>query len=97
MLLGCKCLDEDSEFSHKECGVSRIKRDQQDVGNLIEQFERFQIFEMSDFCVGELVRLTNGDVAPTDIRCDLISALENGKRSHKVHRRDVNSKACGFP
>ena len=78
-LLGWKRLDEDGEFSHKECGVSRMKRDQQDVCNLIEQFERFQIFEMSDFCFGELVHLTNGDVAPTDIRCDLISALEKGK------------------
>jgi len=56
-----------------------MKRDQQDVGNLIEQFERFQIFEMTDFSSGELVHLTNGDVAPADIRCDLISALEKGK------------------
>ena len=79
MLLGCKRLDEDSEFSHKECGVSRMKRDQQDVGNLTEHFERFQIFEMTDFFSGELVHLTNGDVAPADIRCDLISALEKGK------------------
>jgi len=79
MLLGCKHLDEDSEFSHKECGVSRMKRDQQDVGNLIEQFERFQIFEMTDLSSGELVHLTIGDVAPADIRCDLISALEKGK------------------
>jgi len=74
MLLGCKRLDEDSEFSHKECGVSRVKRDQQDVGNLTEQ-----IFEMSDFCFGESVNLTNGDVAPADIRCDLISAVEKEK------------------
>ena len=41
-----------------------MKRDQQDVGNLIEQFERFQIFEMTDFSSGELVHLTTGDVAP---------------------------------
>jgi len=81
MLLGCKRLDEDSKFSHEKCGVSRsrMKRDQHDVGNLIEQFERFQIFEMSDFCFGELVHLTNGDVAPADIRCDPISAIEKGK------------------
>ena len=34
---------------------------------------------MTDFSSGELVRLTTGDVAPADIRCDLISALEKGK------------------
>ena len=28
MLLGCKRLNEDSKFSHKECGVSRMKGEQ---------------------------------------------------------------------
>jgi len=53
-----------------------MKRDQQDVGNLVEQFKRFQIFEITDFSSGELLHLTTGDVAPANIRCDLISVIE---------------------
>ena len=73
-----------------------MKRDQQDVGNLIEQFERFQILEMSDFCFSELVRLTNGNVAFADIRCDLISALERGKGLTKFTDETLIQKRVAF-
>lgn len=34
----------DDESCHKECGPSRIKRDQMDAQTTVEQLERFHVF-----------------------------------------------------
>ncbi len=56
--------DED-DFTHKDCGYTRIKRDYEDRIKIKIQFQRFRRDG------NELVTLTTGDIAPDDIKDDL--------------------------
>lgn len=77
-MLGMLYDDADDEWSHKECGPSRLKRDKEDICKLREQFERFGLFEQP--ATGDLVSLTTGDVATEDITKDMVMAHEKGKQ-----------------
>ena len=63
--------------SHKECGPSRITRDQGDVLKLVEQFERFGVFDQTG---NKLICITTGDVASDDIEDSLLQASQIGSK-----------------
>lgn len=78
-----KCLfglihkDEDDEVTHKDCLPSRMKRDHQDVLQLVDQFQKIHVFQQEN--PYDLVTLTTGDVVSEHILDDLTSAAENVK------------------
>ena len=49
-MVGLPTDDTDDEWSHKECDLSRIKRDQMDVQKIAEQLENFQVSPGAEGC-----------------------------------------------
>jgi len=70
--------DDDDEDTHKDCLPSRLKRDHNDVIQLVDQFQRYHVFQQENMY--DLVSLTTGDVASEDILNDLTHAAESGKQ-----------------
>ena len=62
--------------SHGDLGSHRIKRDQNDVTRLHDQIKQYNPFGRD--CEG-LVCISTSDVAPDDIKEDLLSASTHGK------------------
>lgn len=69
---------EDNEDTHKDCLPSRLRRDNVDVIQLVDQFQRYNVFGEEN--MHDLVSLTTGDVASDDIIKDLTNAAESGKQ-----------------
>ncbi|KAL2081649.1 hypothetical protein ACEWY4_023502 [Coilia grayii] len=69
---------EDDEDTHKDCLPSRLRRDNVDVIQLVDQFQRYNVF--GEETMHELVSLTTGDVASEEILKDLTNAAESGKQ-----------------
>lgn len=61
---------EDDEDTHKDCFPSRLKRDNDDVIKLVDQFQRYHVFQQEN--MHELMSLTTADVASEDILKDLM-------------------------
>lgn len=61
----------------KDCLPTRLRRDNVDVIQLVDQFQRYVVFGEEN--IHELVSLTTGDVASEDILKDLTNAAESGK------------------
>ncbi|ROL53159.1 hypothetical protein DPX16_23245 [Anabarilius grahami] len=76
-LFGLTHDGEDDEDNHKDCLPSRLRRDNDDVIQLVDQFQRYHVFQLENMY--ELVSLTTGDVASEDILNDLTHAAESGK------------------
>lgn len=68
----------DDEDTHKDCLPSRLRRDNDDATQLVDQFQRYHVFQLDN--MHELVSLTTGDVASEDIMKDLMNAAESGKK-----------------
>ncbi|ROL03949.1 UDP-N-acetylglucosamine/UDP-glucose/GDP-mannose transporter [Anabarilius grahami] len=77
-LFGLTHDGEDDEDNHKDCLPSRLRRDNDDVIQLVDQFQRYYVFQLENMY--ELVSLTTGDVASEDILNDLTHAAESGKQ-----------------
>ena len=77
-LFGLTHDGEDDEDNHKDCLPSRIRRDNDDVIQLVDQFQRYHVFQLENMY--ELVSLTTGDVASEDILNDVTHAAETGKQ-----------------
>ncbi|KAJ3597309.1 hypothetical protein NHX12_000837 [Muraenolepis orangiensis] len=77
-LFGLTHDDDDDEETHKDCLQSRIKRDNHDVIQLVDQFQRY-VFQQEHMY--DLVSLTTGDVASEEILNDLTHAAESGKKT----------------
>lgn len=60
-LFGLTHGGEDDEDNHKDCLPSRLRRDNDDVIQLVDQFQRYHVFQLEN--TYELVSLTTGDVA----------------------------------
>ena len=71
-------LDDEGDLSvsHNESSPSRIKRDEQDVIKIQQQFIRFKVFDGQQ---EELVSLATKDVASEDVRLALFTAEDRGK------------------
>lgn len=69
---------EDDEDTHKDCLPSRLRRDNVDIIQLVDQFQRYNVFGEEN--IYELVSLTTGDVASEGILKDLTNAAESGKQ-----------------
>ncbi|KAJ4924579.1 hypothetical protein JOQ06_003533 [Pogonophryne albipinna] len=78
-LFGLTHDDDDDEETHKDCLQSRIKRDNHDVIQLVDQFQRYNVFQQEHMY--DLVSLTTGDVASEEILNDLTHAAESGKKT----------------
>ncbi|KAF3854292.1 hypothetical protein F7725_022347 [Dissostichus mawsoni] len=78
-LFGLTHDDDDDEETHKDCLQSRIKRDNHDVIQLVDQFQRYNVFQQEHMY--DLVSLTTGDVASEEILNDLTHAAESGKKN----------------
>ena len=68
--------DENEEPPYKECLPSRIKRDHDEVQQLVYRFQRFHAFQQEQ--IYDLMTLTTGDITPIDICEDLMHACQNG-------------------
>ena len=68
---------EDDEDTHKDCLPSRLRRDNDDVTQLVDQFQRYHVFQLDN--MHKLVSLTTGDVASEDILKDIRNAAQSGK------------------
>ncbi|KAJ4925401.1 hypothetical protein JOQ06_018133, partial [Pogonophryne albipinna] len=78
-LFGLTHDDDDDEEMHKDCLQSRIKRNNHDVIQLVDQFQRYNVFQQEHMY--DLVSLTTGDVASEEILNDLTHAAESGKKT----------------
>lgn len=67
----------DDEATYKDCLPSRLRRDNNDVIQLVDQFQRYNVFGEEN--MHELVSLTTDDVGPEDIAKGLPNAPESGK------------------
>ena len=74
LMFGMENEGDDDDWSHKDIGPSRIKRDNDDVDTLVHQLEKFQPFQATK----HLLCVTTGDVIPDDIQQDLLSADQRG-------------------
>ncbi len=70
--------DGEDEDNHKDCLPSRLRRDNDDVIQLVDQFQRYHVFQLESMY--DSVSLTTGDVASEDILNDLTHAEESGKQ-----------------
>ncbi|KAJ4933246.1 hypothetical protein JOQ06_030079 [Pogonophryne albipinna] len=78
-LFGLTHDDDDDEETHKDCLQSRIKRDNHDFIQLVDQFQRYNVFQQEHMY--DFVSLTTGDVASEEILNDLTHAAESGKKT----------------
>lgn len=86
--------DEYSPSHHKEAGPSRIQRDRDDVQKLVEQLNRFGIFQHQN---DHVVNLATRDIASQQITEALLTAHEQGreKMDDFVDQRLIK-KVVGF-
>lgn len=76
-MLGMHTADEDfSPTNAKEAGPSRIKRDKQDVQKIVDQLNRFAIFQHQNPCI---VSLATRDIASQQITESLLTAHDHGR------------------
>jgi len=61
--------------SHRDLGKARMRRDEENVLNLVSHFTRYDVFRLTE----NLVVVTTGDVASEEIKQDLLAAEEIGK------------------
>lgn len=71
-------VDDEDDLSHKDTGLSRMRRDVDDVRKLVAKFSEFRVF---DFEQADMISISTRDVVPDDIKHDLESAQANGKKS----------------
>ena len=63
--------DTNDDFSHRDSGPAGIQRDETDVRCLVREFRHFGVFSNR---TEKTVCLSTGDVAPDDVRDELLSA-----------------------
>ena len=63
--------NENDDYIHNECGVSRKKRDETDEGRIIEVLQRLNMFGISS---AALQNVTTKDLASSDIESSLLDA-----------------------
>lgn len=63
------------EDDHKDLGKARMRRDEEDVLQLVSQFTKYEVFRHTN----ELVVVTTGDVANDNIKEDLLQAGQTGQ------------------
>ena len=84
--------DDYSPQALKEVGPSRIKRDKQDVQKIMDQLNRFRIFQHEN---QNIVCLATRDIAPPNITKSLLSAHTQGQLKlsefiqSRIIRKDV--------
>jgi hypothetical protein len=70
--------DVDDEWCHLESGSTRLKRDEEDVQKLMEEFRRFEVFNQSEEHREDRVCLTTKDVVPEDVTKEVLTAPKIG-------------------
>ena len=82
--------DSNDDFSHRDTGPAGIQRDKADVNSLVREFKRLGVVSKHS---ESLVCLSTGDVAPEDVRDELLSAEVKGTslvidfvKSHLIDR-----------
>ena len=71
------CVKNDRMNLHKEILPARLQRDEGDVNILVSKIKVFNPFGRDN---SDLVVISTNDVAPYDVKADLISAPEKGKQ-----------------
>ena len=72
----CDLDREYTVWEAKESNPARLNRDEQDVKNIMNQLDRFNVFKQ---VLPELLNLTTMDVAPDEIATALLTAPARGK------------------
>ena len=74
-LYNLQSTDSNDDFSHRDAGLAGIQRDEADVNRLVWELKRLGVFSKHS---ESLVCLFTGDVAPDDVRDELLSAEVKG-------------------
>ncbi len=75
-----------SKLSHPDLQSPRIKKDEADVQSLIDLMENNWLNPLSTGGTN-LVSLSTGSMAPSDVTWDLLKALETGEEAYQVFRQ----------
>ena len=70
-------LKEEEEGENIEVGQNRLQKDEEDVQLLSGQSECFRVFEHGD---QDLVCILTNDVAPQEVKTDILSARKRGQK-----------------
>jgi hypothetical protein len=70
--------DVDAEWCHSDSGPTRLKRDEDDVTKIMNEFRRFDVFSEGGEFDENLICLSTRDVAPHDIMEEISSAFQIG-------------------
>ncbi len=76
ILKAFSCVRNDRINLHKDILPARLQRDEGDVNSLVSKIKVFNPFGRDS---SELVVISTNDVAPCDVKDDLLSAPEKGK------------------
>ena len=71
-MFGLQMEDVNDDWNHRKTGLSGRK---QDVSKLVSHFQRFGVFS---YAGDELVSQSTNDVAPEDVKTELVTAGEKG-------------------
>ena len=75
-----------SKLAHPDLQMSRIRKDEADVESLVDLMENSWLNPMCPKET-ELVSLSTGTVAPTDVAKDLLGAHQTGEEAYQVFKK----------